>query len=391
MKLKVSDRHILLRAILTAVFFVIAVVAFTVGITNIGRKTSGYQLIEGKADAEAMTYNNAVHYKYWFEGSSNQIKRSIRGLEAEYTPVLSAAYKQLDHQNTYMGQVSIGTLNQSLGREVKVSAELYAVLKDAYSRTLEKKGFNMFAGDLYEAWHSILILADAQEFDPSVNQTQAERIEAIAAMVNDLSNFSLEFVSETDHRIRFSVSDAYREFCERHEIESMALDLNILKDAYLLQWLGTKMVEKGYVYGYFFTEEGLVLNTSDRGSHGYEMYTLERDSKGSLAETVYATLNLDGVFSATTLTAFSMGSDYGYSLEIDGGTVFRNEHFDVSTGGFPGTVLSLTVIRPDLDLVSLVCRAVELFNLGSESAIEELSSELEAQGFIVSYIGQSVL
>ncbi len=179
MKLKVSDKHILLRVILTAVFFVIAVVAFTVGVTNIGRKTSGYQLIEGKTDSEALTYNNAVHYKYWFEGSSNQIKRGIRDLESEYTQILSNAYKQLDHQNTYLGQVSIGTINQNLGKEVSVSPELYAILQDAYEKTLEKKGFNMFAGALYDEWHSILILEDPDDFDPMVNEYQAQRIKAI--------------------------------------------------------------------------------------------------------------------------------------------------------------------------------------------------------------------
>lgn len=389
MKLKVSDKHIVLRVILTAIFFVIAVVAFTVGITNIGKKTSGYQLIEGKTDAEALTYNNSVHYKYWFEGSSNQIKRSVRGLEAEYTPILSAAYKQLDHQNTYTGNVSIGTINQNLGKEVSVSPELYAILQDAYGKTLEKKGFNMFAGALYDAWHSILILEDPEEFDPLFSEYQAQRISAIAETVNNLDNFKLEFLP--DNTVRFSLSDEYQAFCTQYEIEAYALDLNILKDAYMLQWIGTSLVEKGFRYGYLFTEEGTVLNTSDRGSLDYGMYTLERDSKGELVERSYATISLDGMFSATTLTAWGMGSDYGYTMETDQGTVLRSEHFNVATGEQNDAALSLTVINPDLDLVDTVYQAIQANNLDSEKAIEAASKALESQGTMVSYILQNVL
>ncbi len=389
MKLKVSDKHIILRVILTAIFFVIAVVAFTVGVTNIGKKTSGYQLIEGKTDAEALTYNNSVHFKYWFEGSSNQIKRGIRDLEAEYTPILSAAYKQLDHQNTYTAQVGIGNINQSLGQEVKLSSELYAILQDAYAKTIEKKGFNMFAGALYDAWHSILILEDPEEFDPLNSEFQAQRLSAIAEVVNNLDNFKLEFLP--DNTVVFSVSDEYQAFCAQYEIDAYALDLNVLKDAYMLQWIGSSLVEKGFRYGYLFTEEGTVLNLSDRGSLDYGMYTLERDSKGSLVEKAYATITLDGVFSASTLTAWGMGSDYGYTMETEGRTVLRSQNFDVATGEQTDTVLSLTVIESDLDLVDAVYKAIQINNLDSAKDVEVSAKELESHGTLVSYILQNVL
>ncbi len=377
MKLKVSDKHILLRVILTAVFFVTAVVAFTVGVTSIGKKTSGYQLIEAKTDAEALTYNNAVHYKYWFEGSSNQIKRGIRALEAEYTPILAAAYKQLDARGTYAGQVSIGTINGSLGKEVSVSPELYAILQDAYGRTLERNGFNMFAGDLYEQWHSILILTDPEDFDPSTNEGQRERIRALAEEVNDLSNFSLEFLP--NNAVRFSVSDGYKAFCSQYEIDSHALDLNVLKDAYMLQWIGEALVEKGYSLGYLFTEEGLVLNTSPRGTLNYDFYTLK--------DTVYASIELDGVFSGATITAFGMGSDYAYSI----GDLYRNEHFNVQTGEFSEVVLTLSLVRPDMEVVDAALQAIQLNNLESEEALDKAASELEKDGIVVSYISQKTL
>ena len=46
MKIEVSEKHIGLRIAVTAVALVIAVVAFTIGVVNIGKKTPGYQNIE---------------------------------------------------------------------------------------------------------------------------------------------------------------------------------------------------------------------------------------------------------------------------------------------------------------------------------------------------------
>ena len=48
MRLEVSEKHIGLRIALTAVAFVIAVVAFTYGVTRIGHKDPGYHNIEAK-------------------------------------------------------------------------------------------------------------------------------------------------------------------------------------------------------------------------------------------------------------------------------------------------------------------------------------------------------
>ncbi|MBQ3316462.1 MAG: hypothetical protein IJG69_00780, partial [Spirochaetales bacterium] len=176
MKLTVSEKHIGLRIALTAVAFVIAVVAFTYGVTRIGHKDPGYHNIEAKVAADTILMNKAVTLKYWFDGKSNAIKQGINAVTEVYSPVLSAAYRELDHQNTHDGVVSIATLNQNQGQELTVSPQLYSVLKDAYRRTLEQKGYNMFAGALYAEWESILILDEPADFDPANNPDQAKRI-----------------------------------------------------------------------------------------------------------------------------------------------------------------------------------------------------------------------
>ena len=386
MKLTVSEKHIKLRIAVVIVSFIVAVTAFTIGVVNIGKKTPGYQLIEAKADAEAMTYNKAVGFRYYLEGSSNEIKRAINDLVELYTPILSDAYKQLDHQNVYTGQVSIGTINQNMGTVVSVSPELYGILKDAYARTLSKNGFNMFAGALYTEWRSIQILDEPDEFDPAFNEEQAKRISEIASEVSKLDNFKLEFLDDNSCSIRFSVSDSYRRFCEDHEISAFALDLNVLKDAYMLQTMAKRLQAAGCNMGYLYTREGMVLSLGSPHSLSYDMYSLENGR-----EVVHATLQLDGTFSATTFTAFGYGSDYGYSIEVNGGKLFRNLYFNVQDGGFSNVVLSATVVRYDMDMVDTVHKSLTLANLKTADAVESYANSLGKDGVLVTYVLQDVL
>lgn len=381
MKLEVSSKHVKLRLILTILFFLIAVAAFTVGVLSIGRKYPGHQTIEAKTDAEALLYNKAVGFRYYLDGSSNQIKRGINALTEVYTPLLSAAYKELDHQNTYTGVIGLATINRNMGTELVVSSRLYDILKDAYARTLEKKGFNMFAGALYKEWESILILEDPQDFDPSNSAFQAQRIAAIAAMVNDLDNFKLEFVNDEIHSVRLTVSQKYLDFCRENEIDAPVLDLNILRDAYRLDMIAQGLSEAGYTDGYLYTAEGLVLNMSSRVL-GYDLYTLE-----GTTETVYASIQVGGPFGANTLTAFGMGSSYSYRTTNP--VYYRSRYFNVQTGDFSNIILSVTVIGNGISAVDAVLIDTELNNLTTEAQVADYAATLETRGLLVSYTLQS--
>ena len=380
MKLTVSNKKLGLRIALTAIALAVAVFAFTYAVVRIGHKDPGYQTIEAKADAEALTYNKAVAFRYWFGGSSNEIKRGINALTEVYTPILAAAYKQLDHQNEYSGCNSIASLNRNQGSVVALSKELYSVLKDAYGRTVENKGYNMFAGDLYAEWESILILEEPDTFDPANNPDQAARISAIASMVSDLSNFSLEFVDDNECTVRFSVSEEYKRFCKEFEIESVPLDLNLLHDAYMLRWIADALFDEGCRTGYLYTAEGLVLCLDPSGTLSYDMYTLENGR-----ETAYASVNLEDPFSATTFTAFGMGSLYGYNL----GNLYRHLYFDVRTGDFTNILMSATVISRDKNLVEDVYQTMILNTLSTEREVASYAAELEKSGLLVSYVFQS--
>ena len=101
---------------------------------------------------------------------------------------------------------------------------------------------------------------------------------------------------------------------------------------------------------------------------------------------VYASMELDGVFSADTFTAYCMGSDYGYSLDNH----FRHLYFDVRTGDFTDVLMSSTIISQDMDIVENAYQNIILNNLKTEHDVTAYAAELEKAGKLVSYVFQSI-
>lgn len=384
--LEVSDKHIGLKVVLFIVFLVIAVSAFSYGVTLIGKKESGYQSISVSSSSqgsEVATFAKEISFSHYFEGTSNFIKKEVRTLQKVYTSILYDVCRQLDAENTYEGAVSLGALNSNLGVAVSVSPELYAVLKDAYSRTLEKKNFNMFAGALYAEWKSILILDDASEFDPLNNEYMTYRIGEIAKEVSDLSNFTLEFLDDSTCTVLFDVSEHYLAFSSEFELSSVILDLNLMANAYKLSLLAQELEALGYKNGYLVSNDGLVVTLSETFEQSFVLYGIENENPLSSNIVERGAVAVSGAASKVYMSAFAFGSYYNATVNGH----LRNLFFDTTTGESHEVILSCTIISNDTSdeassIVENMANLLYLCSLPSKSAVQEAISELSSECFV---------
>lgn len=384
--LEVSDKHVGLKVFLFIVFLVIAVSAFSYGVTLIGKKESGYQSISGSSSSqgsEVATFAKEISFSHYFEGTSNSIKKEVRTLQKVYTSILYDVCRQLDAENTYEGAVSLGALNSNLGVAVSVSPELYAVLKDAYSRTLEKKNFNMFAGALYAEWKSILILDDASEFDPLNNEYMTYRIGEIAKEVSDLSNFTLEFLDDSTCTVLFDVSEHYLAFSSEFELSSVILDLNLMANAYKLSLLAQELEALGYKNGYLVSNDGLVVTLSETFEQSFVLYGIENENPLSSNIVERGAVAVSGAASKVYMSAFAFGSYYNATVNGH----LRNLFFDTTTGESHEVILSCTIISNDTSdeassIVENMANLLYLCSLSSKSAVQEAISELSSECFV---------
>ena len=368
------------RAIIFVLAVIIAVVFFTRAVLSIGYREPGYYTLEAEHDEDAPFYASDIAAAEYFEGSSSQIRLANKTSNGVYSNALSWAYKLFDPSVEYKGLVNIASINNSItswpvksitaegtsrnyyvSGEITLSPQLYDALTDAYGKTLQKKGYNMFAGALLAEWKSILILEDAESFDPLINAAEAERLRALAEASADLSAFSIEPVPGTANCIEVKVAKDYMDLLSRMECGNAVMDTGLLKESYMMDYVFGRMKEEG--------SDRLVVQTS---------------------------FGLSAAMDAENWTASYFGREkqsdedpnlYYYTVKDGSGKVHsRSLFFDEFTGEFYETALYTNVRKEGLDFVEPVWINLQLASAKSEEELKAMAAELgKAAGAEIEY------
>jgi len=228
------------------------------------------------------------------------------------------------------------------------------------------------------------------------NEDMAARFADIAAQVSNLDNFSLEFLDDEKHIVRFSVSDGYAAFCKEMEIEAGALDLNLLTNAYRLEMIASALEDLGFTDGYLLSQDGLAITLSGCGRQGYVLYGMENAAEDSSMDSGSAesfvvvergSFGVEGSSRKAFMSAFPLGPYSGsYYSVVDGR--LRHLFFDTYSGEIHDVVLSCTMVSlggkagslADGGLVDDMAYLVYIALLSSKSSmIEAVASLKEAK------------
>jgi len=344
--IEVSSKYKTLRTVLFFVAVGVAVTAITLGVLSIGHKDPGWQEISASADSQAPLYSSEYTFQYYAEGSSNQIKAVVRQVTDIYSRTLARAYKLTDPVNTYDGYVNLATINNSAGSDVELEQELFDILCSAYELTKKNEGYNMFAGPLYSEWYSILGSDNAQSFDPLFNDYQAQRIARLSEAVSDSSNYSFEIVDRAGCIVRFSVSNKLMSLLKELELDVPVLDLNVLRDAYIMDTVRKDLVSQNLNAGQMFSKSGAAFSLVSGQSSAF-----------------------------VSVLPVSGYNYYFYAVQKDGAEYYRNPYFDTRTGDFHNFVLQTNVSGKDSEIVEVSYTACMIANCDNSEQVRVISSD----------------
>ena len=257
------------RAIGFVLALVIVIVSIVGVVKGIGDKEPGYYTLEAARDANVPKYSLGVTYTQYFEGSTNQIKQLMRAAEKVYSDALMWSYKMFDAKDEYEGFVNLASVNNSVKNwtlsagvcrspEFQFAPQVYSAILDAYEKTCQKAGYNLFAGALYDAWKEILVLDEPQDYDPLNDSYQKERIEKLAQASSELENFKVEVVNASEYKLRFTVSESYVKLLEELECGINIVDFGMLHDSYMMREVYAQMEAAGFVDCVIETDSGML-------------------------------------------------------------------------------------------------------------------------------------
>ena len=372
-KITLSTKNLKWRIVAFVFVLVVAVGAFAYGFSNMAKMKEGYYEITESPDEEAPLYGNGIALTYRFTGESSVMKEERKRLEEVYSIALKRAYKLLDPVNSYNGFCNIATINANPGKKLEISKELYDVLRDAYEKTAENKGYNMFAGAFYEHWNSILVLENPDEFDPLMNEEEARRLEALVDITDDRNNFSLTFTEGDSPRIKFDVSDQYIKFCEENEEQNCYLHLNLLQDAYIIQIVAAVLEKEGFTDGFLTTDSGLTVSLSGQEPGEYSLYS---SVDGRVAQVLNVAAEPGSVFSEFRSFPFSEEEDCYYSLQKNGIIYYRSPVVMPDKTGFHNVILSSCAVSYNNQAIpDTVYFNIQMQNAKDEEELKEIATD----------------
>lgn len=376
-------RKLIIKIIAAVAAFAAAAAAFATGITSYMHRDPGFYHIDTDPVADAMLYQKELMLTCYFDGKSTEIRTAMTETRREYSAALSHIYKLLDHQNTYNGYVNIAYINAHRGEEIELDPVLYDILMRAKELTSEGC-FNMFAGALNKEWNSVLTLADAADYDPKANDNEAERISAIAEKTADISNFSLETVSEAERKVIFTVSQDYLDFIENYELSKNVIDLGFLKTAFEIEYTAGRLEEAGFTNGYLASSDGsITLALKGLGDGGVFLeYTLYENEP---AQACRMKMKAGAAFSH--YRTFPLEDAWGYyTVSVGSEAHLCHPHYNYQNGEVYDLLLSSSAVSYSGSAVDSAILAYRMITAPDEEGVRHAAAEAGESGMLISFI-----
>lgn len=369
----ISTKHLPLRVVGFVLALAVAVGAFVYGAKKLGGNEAGFTVIPANADGEAPLYAADFRFTYDLEGSGKEIRLLKNEIAGLYSTSLAHLYKLTDAENDYPGYGgNLADLNKRLNRDVTLPQELFDILRDALERTERGEGYSIYAAPLYAEWESIAYAEDAADFDPLHNDGERERLRAIAAHCTDRDSCRLEIVDAEQCTVRLSVSDAYIDFLNDYELPRTVLDLNVMRDAYILRATADALERQGYQNGFLYTTGGMTLSLAGHTDGEYVIYSYVNNSAQIAATVPVAAGTACGAFNA-----FPTAEDEAGYYSVDGilRCAARPETEEAET-----PVRSAFVLRRDGDVTAAAYEAFCAFLRGADATEADLLALTNSDG-----------
>ncbi|MBQ9196573.1 MAG: hypothetical protein IJ157_04940 [Clostridia bacterium] len=360
-----KDKKNVLRLMGFIAAVAVAIYAFTSGILSVGHKEPGYYDVGLTAEGSAMLYGSGVHLLAYAEGGSSQVRMTLNETQKAFTAALLHAWQLLDARQTYAGINNLAVLNQADGAPVRIGETLYGILNDALERTQRGEGYTLFSGMLHQEWTTLRYLDEPDQYDPLLNSQEAALMADMARLTADPGSFRLTLTAPDT--ASFSVSAECRDFMEQQAIDAPLLDLNLLRDAYLLELTADGLREQGYAAGYLYSESGYSLWLESAGDMRYDLYGLAESGVKAIG-----TLTVPAPAAYCQFTAFPLdGERYGYyTVEANGRQYRRHAYINPADGDYAGVLMTAGLGSGSASLADLGYAMAVINTLPGQEAVE---------------------
>ena len=312
--IEISRKNLPLRIALFTLAVLVAVAAFTFGVKRLMGNEPGTVVIGARANGDVPLYAADFRLTYHFAEGSRSIRLQKNEIADCYSNSLDFIYKLLDPETVHEGfEGNLADLNRHLNEPVQVPQTLFDILTDALARSERQEGYSLYAAPFLREWERVCYGEDPEAFDPLNNPDIRDRLEEIARRCLRPEDCRLEILDAQTRTVILRVEQSYLDFLEEYEITAPILDLNALKEAYMLRYAAAALEARGFSDGYLATAGGLTLSLSGDKTGDWAIYSCV-DGMGVIAGALPASPGMAG----SLLRAYPLSPEDPGFYRLDG-------------------------------------------------------------------------
>lgn len=253
-RVELDQTNVKLRWALVAVFFVIAITAFGIGIHELLKTEPGWQSVRAASDQPNSGTEITLMYDYSDLGATaSQVSKA---LETKYSQVCTDAFAIFSPDISREGLGNVNYVNASPNQEITVDPALYGAFE-----LLERYGNrSIFLAPVYVEYDRIFRSEsdpEAADNDPARNPEAKAYINELIRYTSDEQMISLELLG--NNRIRLNVAQAYLDYAAENSIDKF-IDFGWMRNAFVVDYLADQLRDAGYTNGYLASYDGFTRN-----------------------------------------------------------------------------------------------------------------------------------
>lgn len=303
-KAELSEDNFWGRLILVLLLIAVAGVFITRGVLGLVNGDSGIREIACR-DTETNLSGDLI-FKYNIGEAGISASVEYKQLVALYTDACTQAY------GFFVDEVS--KINKNANKEVKVSPELYSVLKQFEGRA------ELFLQPIWEQYQNLFACSydyEAKNFDPYKNSDISDFFEKVCYAIkgNDIKLLILG-----NNTVKLVISDEYMKLAEEYSIETF-VGFGPVFEAVIVDYVSSILKESGYRNGVIASYDGFSANLNGQNTVYFKNQVSSRScyvyEDGSVA-TRYISLD-NGKY-------FVLSEDFEVSSELSCVEIYLNSY-----------------------------------------------------------------
>ncbi len=363
-KAELSEKHLKLRFILSALFLLFGAIGISAAVKGLLTADSGWTTIEINSSAEAKN-SDEISLSYDLGSGEASATAEKKELTLVYSEAMEDAFQLFNSDESYADVNNIYYINHHPNEVLEVDETLYR----AFELIGRYDNRYVYLGPIYEVYDDLFYSEyeeAASELDPYKQETLRDYFGEIAAYAGNEDAVQVELLK--DNRIRLNVSEEYQAFARDNQIDSY-VDFFWMKNAFIVDALADALIDAGYTNGSISSFDGFGRCLDQRGND----YSLNIYTKKS--NTIYqaGTCSYQGPMSMVTMRDYMITErDILYYFAYEDGET-RSSYLSMEDGLCRSSISSLVCYNRDMGCAEILMQMSPLYiadEFSDESVLE---------------------